>query len=320
MKKIFFLFLLLTAQFTTAQRRAIPVIFDSDMGPDYDDAGAIAILHTLADSGYAKILGTCASTKYEGVAAVFNVFNTYFGRPGIPVGIPKGNALTERDPQHWTDTIIARYPHKIKKNIDAPDAVKVYRKILARQPNRSVTIITVGFLTNLAGLLDSKADKYSPLTGRELVKKKVKRLVSMAGAFPKGREFNIFSDSAASKKVLSRWPTEIWFSGFEIGAKIKTGLPLIHNDLISNSPVKDVFSICIPMSKGDSAGRMSWDETAVLAAIKGCKPWFSLEKGKIIIENDGSNKWDSAGRGHSYLKLAAPVSEIQDELNRLMSR
>ena len=68
-----------------AQKKPKPVaiIFDSDMGPDYDDVGAIAMLHAYADSGYANILATVASTKYEGVAAVFNVFNTYFKRPGI---------------------------------------------------------------------------------------------------------------------------------------------------------------------------------------------------------------------------------------------
>ena len=77
-----------------AQKRIkpVPIIFDSDMGPDYDDVGAIAMLHAYADSGYARILATVASTKYEGVAAVFSVFNTYFKRPAIPIGVPKGNA------------------------------------------------------------------------------------------------------------------------------------------------------------------------------------------------------------------------------------
>src|SRR5215471_11971704 len=91
-------------------QKAVPVIFDSDMGPDYDDVGAIAILHAFADSGKAKILATVASTKYEGVAAVMDIFNTYFKRPGIPVGVPKGKAVEQKDWQHWTDSLLARYP------------------------------------------------------------------------------------------------------------------------------------------------------------------------------------------------------------------
>src|SRR5438128_6554236 len=84
--------------------RPVPVIFDTDMGPDYDDVGAITLLHAFADSGYAKILATVASTKYEGVGAVLNVFNTYFNKPGIPIGVPKGRALELKDKQHWTDS------------------------------------------------------------------------------------------------------------------------------------------------------------------------------------------------------------------------
>src|SRR5688500_1235661 len=85
--------------------KQVPIIFDSDMGPDYDDVGAIALLHAYADSGQANILATVASTKYEGVAAVLNVFNTYFNRPDIQIGVPKGKALALKDKQHWTDSI-----------------------------------------------------------------------------------------------------------------------------------------------------------------------------------------------------------------------
>jgi inosine-uridine nucleoside N-ribohydrolase len=170
------------------------VIFDSDMGPDYDDVGAIAMLHALADSGQVKILATVASTRFEGVAAVFDVFNTYFKRQNLPIGVPKGPAVEQKDWQHWTDTVLRRYPHRIKKNAEARDAIDVYREALSKAPDKSVTIITVGFLTNLANLLRSKPDKHSTLGGKELVERKVKHLVSMAGWFPKGKEFNVVAD------------------------------------------------------------------------------------------------------------------------------
>src|SRR4030095_499500 len=127
-----------------AQKNSHPIaiIFDSDMGPDYDDVGAIALLHAFADSGYVKILATVASTKYEGVAAVFDVFNTYFQRPGLIIGVPKGKALELKDWQHWTDTLLLKYPHNIKANNEVPDATDVYRQVLAAQPDKSVTIVT----------------------------------------------------------------------------------------------------------------------------------------------------------------------------------
>src|SRR5947207_14186185 len=95
------------------KRQAKAVIFDSDLGPDYDDVGAIALLHAFADSGYIRILATVASTKYEGVAGVFKVFNTYFNRPGIPIGVPKKNGMDMRDGQHWSDTLLANYAHNV---------------------------------------------------------------------------------------------------------------------------------------------------------------------------------------------------------------
>lgn len=303
-----------------AQKNAepVPIIFDSDMGPDYDDVGAITLLHAFADSGQAKILATIASTKYDGVACVMNAFNIYFNRPDIPIAVPKGQASTLRDPQHWTDTLIAKYPHNIKNNADVPDAAELYRKILSTQPDHSVTIVTVGFLTNLSNLLLSKADKYSSLDGKDLVKQKVKQLVCMAGRFPSGSEFNVNQDAVASQNVFSTWPTNILFSGFEIGWKIRVGLPLIHNNTIHNSPVKDVFSICIPMSTEDSAGRMSWDETAVLVAVKGYGPFYNLEFGQIRVASDGSNTWSTEGKQHAHLVEAVSPEMVRAYINKVI--
>ncbi len=323
MKQIVLVFLLLAAVrsgYSQVKADPLPVIFDTDMGPDYDDVGAIALLHAFADSGMAHILATMASNKYEGVAAVLNLFNTYFHRPELPIGVPKGNAVDRRDSQHWTDSILLKYPHAIQLNSEVPDAVGLYRKILAGQPDHSVVIITVGFLTNLAGLLRSPADSFSRLAGPELVRKKVKRLVSMAGGFPAGKEFNVQMDSSASQLVFENWPTPILFSGVEIGKKIKCGLPMVMDPTIQNSPVKDVFRISLPLAAEDRMGRCSWDETAVLVAIAGFKPYFKVEHGRIRVAADGSNTWGDAAFGRdTYLVESMPVAEMQDLINRLMT-
>jgi inosine-uridine nucleoside N-ribohydrolase len=313
----FFFFYTISAH-TQKSKQIVSIIFDSDMGPDYDDVGAITLLHAFADSGQVKILAIIASTKYQGVAGVFSVFNSYFNRPEIPIGVPKGKALELRDIQHWTDTLLAKYPHKIKNNDEVPSSVDVYRKVLAEQPDRSVIIVTVGFLTNLADLLQSKPDKFSPLDGKALIKQKVKSLVCMAGKFPSGYEFNVDEDAVASQHVFNNWETPVIFSGFEIGVKIKTGLPLINNTAIEKSPVKEVFSICIPKAAEDSAGRSSWDETAVLVAIKGYAPWYKLHEGKIEVAADGKNTWNDEGNGQYYLMENKPFQEVQSIINDIM--
>ena len=153
----------------------IKLIFDTDMAPDYDDVGALAILHALADSGEVSILATVSSNKCETAVPCIDVINTYFGRPDIPIGAVRGDGAPDQSTWHsgmrWTDELPKQFPHSIKKTSDSEDALKIYRKILSEQPDNSVTIVSIGFFTNLQNLLLSQGDEYSPLSGKELVHK-----------------------------------------------------------------------------------------------------------------------------------------------------
>ena len=325
MKNLFIIFLstlILYGCANQTHKKSVPpvkIIFDTDLGPDYDDVGALAFLHAMADSGKVEILATISSNKNELVIPSIEVINTYFNRPDLPLGSPKGAGANLGSSQHWADSIVAKYPHKTASTGEAPDAVSIYRKILSSQPDKSVTIVTVGFLTNLSNLLKSEPDSFSPFSGKELVAKKVSKLVSMAGRFPEGREFNIFIDSTASKHVFENWPGEISFTGFEIGSKIFTGLRLVDSD-IKNSPVKDVFRISIPLSAEDKYGRMSWDETAVLIGVYGTEGFFDTRRGTIIVNPDGRNRWKDDPEGkHQYVIQKMPVKDIARFIeNRMM--
>lgn len=303
-----------------SEAQPVRLILDTDLGPDYDDVGAIALMHALADSGYVNVLATISSNKDERVVPCIEVLNTYFDRPDLPVGAPKsegGVSLTTWHKRKWTEELPARYPHKSEKTSDAPDAVDVYRRILSAQPDSSVVICTIGFFTNLKDLLLSAADEYSPLTGRELVVKKVKRLISMAGAFPEGREFNVYCDISASRVVMEQWPTEIIFSGFEIGNAILTGKKLVQMRVEGN-PVKDAYSLSL--AEGDPDGRMSWDQTAVLVAIKGYEPYYRVERGSIhLIDDEGSNRWipDEKGRDFRLIEKV-PAKEMATLIENYM--
>lgn len=317
-KTLFVLMLLSATCLSTSAQQPVSVIFDTDMGPDYDDVGAITLLHAMADKGEARILATIASTRYEGVAGVLSVLNTYFKRPDLPIAVPQGKAIETKDFQHWTDTLLARYPHKIRYNREVPDAVALYRKLLAQQPDNSVTIVTVGFLTNIADLLRSPADTYSPLNGQQLIQKKVKHLVSMAGRFPEGSEFNINQDAASAGYAFAHFPRPVIYSGVEIGAQIKSGLPLIHNASIRNSPVKDVFRIGIAAAEEDRQGRKSWDQTAALVGVRGHSPWYILKPGRITVDEKGYNRWAPNGKGQAYLEASEPVDAVEVLINELM--
>ena len=217
--------------------------------------------------------------------------------------------------------MVAKYPHRITSNDQASDALELYRKILAKQPDKSVTIVTVGFFTNMANLLASGPDKYSKLNGKALVEKKVARLVCMAGCFDgemgSFKEFNVVKDAKSSKYTFDNWPTPILFSGFEIGVRIHTGLPIVQSAII-NSPVKDVFALSIPLDPNDSKGRMSWDETAVLVAIRDYASYFDITHGAIIGMDNGANGWDKNGSRDAYLVAKIPVAEMEKILDNLI--
>ena len=298
----------------------VRLILDTDLGPDYDDVGAMALMHALADSGQVQILATLSSNADERVVPCIEVINAYFNRPEIPVGATKSStaaSLTTWHKEKWTDALPARYPHPTDKTSDAPDAVAVYRQLLSQQPDSSVVICTIGFLTNLKELLRSEGDAYSPLSGKELVARKVKRLVAMAGGFPQGREFNVYCDLESSKVVVEEWPTEILFSGFEIGEKILTGKKLVAMPT-ERSPVKEAFALSF--AEGDPDGRMSWDQTAVLVAIKGYAPYFDIERGHFkLADAEGNNDWEVDPRGtHARLLFRMTPARLAEVIEGYM--
>ena len=296
----------------------VSLILDTDIGPDYDDVGAMALLHALADQGEADILAVVSSNLSPLVVPTIDVLNTYFGRPDIPIGAPKTAGVDLPARQHWSDTLVAEYPHDTKSASEAPDAVQLYRQVLSAQPDSSVTIVTVGFLTNMRNLMESKPDERSPLSGRELVAQKVKQWVAMAGKFPEGVEFNVEKDSTASQVAIDEWPTPVLFSGFEIGEKVLTGLRLIEEGN-PESPVQKVYAISIPMDENDKNGRMSWDQTAVLVAVRGTEPYYEVERGKFITRPDGSNAWQDDPSGpHRKLVEKMPPEEVAAEIETLM--
>ncbi|PWT74376.1 MAG: nucleoside hydrolase [Bacteroidetes bacterium] len=301
-------------------QKPIPIIFDTDIAPDYDDVGAMAILHAFADKGEVKILATISCNTFETTGPTLSVLNTYFNRPDIPIGITKGDFPNKSCSQQWAEAIVYKYPHALASNAQAHDALPLYRRLLSSAPDSSITIVTVGFFTNLAKLLESPPDSISPLNGMQLVSRKVKKLVSMAARVDKdstgGYEFNVATDAKASKKVFANWPTPVIISGFEVGEKIHTGIRLIKDDRIANSPVKDAFQIALTKDR-NSIGRNSWDETAVWVAVRGIDTLFSSRKLNFDIKDDGKNVI-IPGSKFTYLELKESPEKIATVLEDLM--
>ncbi|MEO8766241.1 MAG: hypothetical protein ABI416_18205 [Ginsengibacter sp.] len=131
MKKLLILLFFFTGTLSCIpQKKSVPIIFDTDIGPDYDDVGAMALLHAFGDNGEATILATISSNAFETTGPTLSVLNTYFKRPGIPIGVTKKASPNKLCPQQWAEAIVVRYDHALKSNSEAMEAVKLYRKIL----------------------------------------------------------------------------------------------------------------------------------------------------------------------------------------------
>ena len=80
-----------------------------------------------------------------------------------------------------------------------------------------------------------------------------------------------------------------------------------------------MFRISIPLAPVDSAGRKSWDETAVLVGVLGYDEWYNVKQGKIVIsDKDGSNMWtdDKTSNQYYLVEKVSPaiVQKLIDEL------
>ena len=171
----------------------------------------------------------------------------------------------------------------------------------------------------MADLLDSKPDEFSPLAGPDLVKAKVKELVSMGGRWPNSPkeegEYNFHMDGQAAHTVIQHWPGKIMFTG--LGKDVMTGGRLVAQAPKDN-PVPAFYR---NFFKGYNVSeRSSWDLIAVLYAVRGFSDYFGqVPGGKSVSKPDGSNEWiPGPVSNHAYLTYKMPENELAGVIEALL--
>ena len=318
MKQIL-LAILLCAFAEVAQAAPVKLIFDTDMGNDVDDMMALSMIHSLQSRGACELLAVTLTKDHPQAAAFVDAVNTFYGRGDIPIGVVRGGAAKEpgkfnklADEKNADGSY--RYPHDLLSGDDAPEAIGLIRKLLAAEADGSVVIAQVGFFTNLARLLDSKPDEHSPLSGRELVAKKVKLLSIMAGAFQtidwntRYQEYNVKLDVPAAEKLAREWPTEMVWSGFEIGVAAAYPHQSIERDFeyVKHHPLKEAYILYSPPPHD----RPTWDPTAVLYAVYPDRNYFNVSPpGTVTVDDDAATVFRPAKKNepakHRYLAMNA---------------
>ena len=310
------LFLFLSPALAEQPSRPVPLIFDTDIGNDVDDVLALGMIHALQSRRECELLAVTITKDHELAAAFTDAVNTFYGRGDIPIGVCHSGVTPEAGKFNplaaQKDNGQFRFPHDLISGKDAPAAVAVLRKALAAAEDGSVVMTQVGFSTNYAELLESKPDQISPLSGVDLVKKKVRLLSMMAGAFTKiqgqdgpydHKEYNVVKDIPAAKKIAASWPTPIIWSGFEIGI----ALPYPHQSILKDygyvrhHPLAEAYIAYNPPPHN----RPTWDLTSVLQAVRPDRDYFGLSKqGTVSVADDGLTTFSEGASGtQQYLTL-----------------
>lgn len=287
------------------------IIFDTDMGNDIDDALALAMLHALQSQGEAKLLAVTTTKDNPWAGVYVDLVNHFYGRGSIPIGTVRGGKTPKDSPmirvpaERKSSDGTFVYPRHLKTGAEAPEATAVLRQVLSQQPDGSVTIVQVGFSTNLARLLDTGPDSYSPLDGRKLVARKVRLLELMGGNFAGNKpEYNIATDIHSAQKLFSSWPTPIIASGFEIGESILYPASSIESDFayVPHHPVADAYRAY----KNMPYDRPTWDLTSALHAVRPNGGYFGLSPfGSISVAEDGTTTFHPGAGKHRYLTVTA---------------
>ena len=196
------------------------VILSTDICADCDDVGAVALLHVYSKEYGFPILGMINSSSQELGTRTLYALNRYVGRGDIPLGEWRGEPIFS-DPalSCYTGVIAERFGQNAPRGCES---TSLYRRLLSEADEDSVIIITIGAFNDLAALMESHSDEHSPLSGIELIAKKVHHVVSMAcrdGA----REFNVRHAPNAARLVLERSPCPIYISEFSVGKTVITG-------------------------------------------------------------------------------------------------
>jgi len=300
----------------------VSIIFDTDMGSDCDDVGALALLHAYADTNKARIIGCVYSSgKVPYGAGIIEAINVYYGRSNIPVGAYYGDDIGDPVDKMNAEKLgkdKTRFGHTIVLNRDAEELTRLARRLLTSQEDDSVTYVTVGHTKGLYDLLVSEPDAVSSLHGMALVKRKVKRWVALGALSANsekghyGKDWNFFFNGTApyTKHLIDHFPKAMVF--VTCGTDVLTGKSLKTTP--AGNIVRAAYEEWLRNYSGKTLDdqRSSWDLIAVYYAVEGLGDYltsngtghleFDIEKGcrwvrtrsktsqTLIRQQPGTNK------------------------------
>ena len=282
------------AQSEQKEYKGVPlVILDTDIGSSTDDLFTMEMAYRYEDEGRCKLLGIVVDREGEDYAALADVMNTYFGHANVPIGLERNGIKTPRvfiDYRNLYKLTTGKGEPMFKQTVSdystLPDGWKLYRQLLASQPDHSVSICSLGFVSCLTQLLASEPDDLSPLSGVELEEP----------------DYNFLQAPEFAKKFFELWPRDVdaVFSPMEVGNEIEYKPETVISDISRTDihPIKQVY-----MNYNCDTGQRMWDPMTLIQAVEGDAMFSLSERGIVSLTSKiGTSFTPSATGNHRYQK------------------
>ncbi len=309
------------------------IIFDTDLGGDCDDVMALDVLLAAEKCGECRLIGVTYSADARASIPCIYALLRHYGRESVPIGRAAAAAGTVND--NYASAVAAAFHCDCAPSYDTtPDAVKLLRRLLS-EAEAKTTLVVTGFLTNMAALLKSGPDEYSPLDGRALVRERVEEIAVMGcnfshinciapeegnvgadGSIKPVPEWNILCDIGAAQEFFASVTAPVVLLPFEAGLDMITGAPMVER---GGESAPDSLSYIV---HGSRAGRHSWDPATALYGAYGARPWFyKSAAGVVSIDEKGVSSFTADRSGLCrILECAQPKERIARDIDELVAR
>lgn len=210
--------------------KKIPILVDTDIGTDIDDAFALALVARSPELNLLGVTTVSGDTQARARLAAKLLWTAGLRRVPVVPGEP-GRPLPDEQTR-WAEGFKS-------PQLRPGNAVDFLDATLRRYPGK-VTIIAIGPLTNIAALL----------TKDPSITSKIDRIVMMGGSIHHGygddptpvAEYNVAADPAAAQKVFSSG-VHILMAPLDVTAMLQLREPDRHRIFTSLTPLTDSLAI-----------------------------------------------------------------------------
>lgn len=259
---------------------AVPVLYSDDCAGDVDCAVSASTINKLADTGVINLVAMTADSANDQAAPSLFIFERYYNRASLNIGAYQGSISCSNSCSNssWTAGLVTQY-NAGDTRANYEDCTTTWRRAVAGNPG--IVLIMSGYAPCVTAFLASGADSVSPLTGQQLAKANVAKLVILGGVNPSGSEFNFQSTPQEWHDLFILWTSQngyppIWMVDFNDGNITNAGPSHFTVDTIN--PMLYAYDIA-----GFGTTRPVWDSLTILLGA------YGLSLGSTTMFADAGN-------------------------------